>query len=94
MDCSENMESIDGVIRQIRELFNDSGGRNMPRVLAAFTSFWPTVRRALVAEGGVAAQRARRPLCAAKTGIHIAAWSQRMLPVSKYDPTNKFLVAR
>ena len=41
-------QSIDGVIRQMRALFNDSGGRNMPRVLAAFTGFWPTVlRRAL-----------------------------------------------
>ena len=40
MDCSENEESIDGVIRQIRALFNDSGDRNMPRVFAAFTGFW------------------------------------------------------
>ena len=46
MDCSENKEYIDGVIRQIRALFNDSGDENMPRVLAAFTGFWPTVRRA------------------------------------------------
>ena len=45
MACSSNEESIDGVTRQIRALFNDSGGRNMPRVFAAFTGFWPTVRR-------------------------------------------------
>ena len=43
MDCSSRVESIDGVIRSIRALFNDSGGRNMPRVFAAFTGFWPTV---------------------------------------------------
>ena len=35
----------DGVMRSIRALFNDSGGRNMPRVLTAFTGFWPTVPR-------------------------------------------------
>ena len=44
MDYSENEESIDGVIRQIRALLNDSGGRNMPRVFSAFNGFWPTVR--------------------------------------------------
>ena len=37
MHCSENKECIGGVIRSIRALFNDSGGRNMPRVLSAFT---------------------------------------------------------
>ena len=36
---------MDGVIRSIRALFNNSKGRNMPRVLAAFTGFWPTVLR-------------------------------------------------
>ena len=45
MDCSENEESIDMIIRSIGALFNDSRGRNMPRVFAAFTGFWPTVRR-------------------------------------------------
>ena len=45
MACSENEESIDGIIRSIRALFNDSGGRNMPRVLAAYIGFWPTVER-------------------------------------------------
>ena len=33
MDCFENKESIDRVALSIRALFNDSGGRNMPRVL-------------------------------------------------------------
>ena len=32
MDCSWNEESIDGVIRSIRALFNDCGGRTMPRI--------------------------------------------------------------
>ena len=41
MDCSENEESIDGVMRSIRALLNDSGGQNMPRGLAAFTGFLP-----------------------------------------------------
>ena len=29
----------------MQALFNDSVGRNKPRVLAAFTGFWPTVQR-------------------------------------------------
>ena len=37
MDCSDTKESIDGVIRSIPSLFNDSVGRNMPRVLTAHT---------------------------------------------------------
>ena len=45
MDSSFEEQAIDGVIRQTRALFNDSGGRNMPRVFAAFTGFWPTVHR-------------------------------------------------
>ena len=45
MACSENKESIDGIIRSIRALFKNSGDEIMPRVLAAFTGFWPTVRR-------------------------------------------------
>ena len=44
MDFFFSKQSIDGVIRSIGALLNDSGGRNMPRVLAAFTGFWPTVR--------------------------------------------------
>ena len=36
MDSSLEEQSIDGVIRQIRALLNDSGGQNMPRVLAAW----------------------------------------------------------
>ena len=32
------------VVGSIGALFNDSGGQNMPRVLAAFAGFWPTVR--------------------------------------------------
>ena len=59
MDSSFSEQSIDGVIRHIRALFNDSGGRNMPRVLAAFTGFWPTVRpRARRRRGGEARRRA------------------------------------
>ena len=45
MDSSFEEQAIDGVVRSIRALFNDSRGRNMPRVLAAFTGFWSTVRR-------------------------------------------------
>ena len=48
LDSSFEEHSIDRVIRQIPALFNDSGGRNMPRVLAAFTDFWPTVVRSCV----------------------------------------------
>ena len=40
MDSSFSEQSIDGVARSIRGLFNDSGGRNMPRVLTACTGFW------------------------------------------------------
>ena len=43
MDCFSNEDFIDGVIRSIRALFTDSGGRNMPRVLAACNGFWPTL---------------------------------------------------
>ena len=46
MDSSENEKCIDGVVLSILALFNDSGGRNMPRDLAAYTGFSPTVRPA------------------------------------------------
>ena len=45
MDSPFSGQSVDGVIRLIRALFNDSGGRNMPRDFAAFDGFWPTVQR-------------------------------------------------
>ena len=57
MACSENKEAIDGVIRSIQALFTDSGGPNMPRVLAAFTGFWPTVRPSQMACRSVATKR-------------------------------------
>ena len=40
MDSSFSEQFIDGVIRWIQALFNDSEGRNTPRVLAACTGFW------------------------------------------------------
>ena len=40
MDSLFSGQSIDGVIRSICALLNNFGGRNMPRVLAAFTGFW------------------------------------------------------
>ena len=39
MDSSENEKCIDGVVLSILALFNDSGGGNMPRDLAAYTGF-------------------------------------------------------
>ena len=49
MNSSFSEESIGGVMRSIRALLNDSGGRNMPRVLAAPSHevFRPTVRATL-----------------------------------------------
>ena len=79
MDYSENEESIDGVIRQIRALFNDSGGRNMLRVMSACTGFWPTVRHAI----GIARQRSarqQRPTCAASPAQISPCWSWCMEP--------------
>ena len=64
--------SIDGVIRSIRELVNDTGGRNMPRVLAAFTGFWPTVRASATLPlhlGGSQQQRPIRVATATQIGL-------------------------
>ena len=48
MDSSFLEQAIGEVVRSIRALFKYSGGRNMPRVSAAFTGFWPTERRTAV----------------------------------------------
>ena len=39
MNCSGHEEFIDGVMRSIRVLFNDSGGRNMPRIFGRLHRF-------------------------------------------------------
>lgn len=49
MDCSRHEDPIDGALRAIRVLFNDSGGRNMPRVFTTFAGLLAASERTTAA---------------------------------------------